>query len=61
MSIITTSNNQICVALKPASSCPSMEALCGGQLCTYAIFNTPLNNLYKCCPVRSWMDPPPTR
>ena len=59
--ILSAANTRICVALRPNSACPSMDALCGGKPCTYSIFDTPLNNDYKCCPVRSWAQPNPTK
>lgn len=47
---------ELCVAMRPSSPCTTMEQLCGGKLCTYAVFNTPVGNEFKCCPVRSWAD-----
>jgi hypothetical protein len=50
---------ELCVALRPNSPCTTMEQMCGGQLCTYAVFDTPHHNEHKCCPVRSWADASP--
>lgn len=47
---------ELCVALRPGSLCTTMEQLCGAQLCTYAIFSSPVDDEYECCPVRSWSD-----
>jgi hypothetical protein len=54
--ILHAAYTELCIALRPNAACTTMERLCGNKLCTYAIFDTPFSNDYKCCPVRSWAD-----
>lgn len=42
----------MCIVLR--EPCNTLEQLCKGGPCTYAIFNDPSTNKDKCCPVRTW-------
>ncbi|GIL78325.1 hypothetical protein Vretifemale_7762, partial [Volvox reticuliferus] len=52
---IDVDGTEVCLLLRPP--CDTLESLCGGPNCLYALFNNRLTNQPKCCPVRNVLDP----
>jgi hypothetical protein len=50
--VIDAPGTRLCLVLR--DPCNTLEKLCYGGPCTYAIFNNPFNQVNKCCPVRTW-------
>lgn len=50
--VIEAPGTQLCIVLR--QPCATLDELCFGEPCTYAIFNDPFDAVNKCCPVRTW-------